>query len=56
MHFFFHKSNVFDGSIGNIIVGQRALYFPGVHIYFEGQIHEVTRSISGYRKPSTAIY
>jgi len=35
---------------------RRITYPVGVHIYFEGQIHEVTRSISGYRKPSTAIY
>lgn len=31
-------------------------YLVEVHIYFEGQIHEVIRSISGYRKPSTVIY
>ena len=30
-------------------------YLVEVHIYFEGQIHEVIRSISGYRKPSTVI-
>ena len=35
----------------------RCITYPvGVHIYFEGQIHEVIRSISGYRKPSTVIY
>jgi len=35
---------------------RRITYPVGVHIYFEGQIHEVIRSISGYRKPSTVIY
>lgn len=28
----------------------------GVHVYFEGQIHEVIRSVSGYRKPATVVY
>ena len=31
---------------------RRITYPVGVHIYFEGQIHEVIRSISGYRKPA----
>lgn len=35
---------------------RRITYPVGVHVYFEGQIHEVTRSVSGYRKPATAIY
>lgn len=35
----------------------RRITFPvGVHIYHEGQIHEVIRSISGYRKPSVIDY
>ena len=34
----------------------RITYPVGVHVYFEGQIHEVIRSVSGYRKPATAIY
>lgn len=32
---------------------RRITYPVGVHIYFEGQPHEVIRSISGYRKPTT---
>ncbi len=36
--------------------GRRITYPVGVHIYFEGQIHEMIRSISGYRNPSTVIY
>lgn len=35
---------------------RRITYPVGVHIYFEGQIHEVIRSISGYRKPTTTVY
>lgn len=35
---------------------RRITYPVGVHIYLEGQIHEVIRSISGYRKPATTIY
>lgn len=35
---------------------RRITYPVGVHIYFDGQIHEVIRSISGYRKPATAQY
>lgn len=35
---------------------RRITYPVGVHIYFEGRIHEVIRSISGYCKPSTVIY
>ena len=35
---------------------RRITYPVGVHVYFEGQIHEVIRSVSGYRKPATAIY
>lgn len=35
---------------------RRITYPVGVHIYFEGQIHEVIRSVSGYRKPATAVY
>ena len=39
MHFSFHKSNVFfDGSIGNIIVGQRALYFPLLQMLFSTRV------------------
>ncbi len=35
----------------------RQITFPrGVHIYHEGQICEVTRSISGYRQPATVTY
>lgn len=35
----------------------RHITYPvGVHIYFDGQIHEVIRSISGYRKPATTLY
>ena len=43
---------------GKYIAGydRRITYPVGVHIYFEGQIHEVIRSISGYRKPATVIY
>lgn len=43
---------------GKYIAGyDRCITYPvGVHIYFEGQIHEVIRSISGYRKPATVIY
>lgn len=33
---------------------RRITYPVGVHVYFEGQIHEVIRSVSGYRKPATA--
>ena len=35
---------------------RRITYPVGVHIYFDGQIHEVIRSISGYRKPSMVAY
>lgn len=35
---------------------RRVTYPVGVHIYFEGQIHEVIRSISGYRKPATKVF
>lgn len=35
---------------------RRITYPVGVHIYFDGQIYEVIRSISGYRKPATAQY
>jgi hypothetical protein len=35
---------------------RRITYPVGVHIYFDGQIHEVIRSISGYRKPATVTY
>lgn len=35
---------------------RRVTYPVGVHIYFEGQIHEVIRSISGYRKPATKTF
>lgn len=35
---------------------RRITYPVGVHIYFDGQIHEVIRSISGYRKPATVVY
>ena len=35
---------------------RRITYPVGVHIYFDGQIHEVIRSISGYRKPATVAY
>ena len=35
---------------------RRITYPVGVHIYFDGQIHEVIRSISGYRKPSMVVY
>ena len=35
---------------------RRITYPVGVHIYFDGQIHEVIRSISGYRKPATIVY
>lgn len=35
---------------------RRITYPVGVHIYFEGQIHEVIRSVSGYRKPATTAY
>lgn len=35
---------------------RRITYPVGVHIYFEGQIHEVIRSISGCRKPATISY
>lgn len=35
---------------------RRITYPVGVHIYFDGQIHEVIRSISGYRKPATTVY
>lgn len=34
---------------------RRITYPVGVHIYFEGQIHEVIRSVSGYRKPATTL-
>ena len=46
MHFSFHKSNVFfDGSIGNIIVGQRALYFP--HVFLIRKILQISEKESG---------
>ena len=35
---------------------RRITYPVGVHIYFDGQIHEVIRYISGYRKPATVEY
>ena len=35
---------------------RRITYPVGVHIYYDGQIHEVIRSISGYRKPATVTY
>lgn len=35
---------------------RRITYPVGVHIYFEGQIHEVIRSMSGYRKPTATAY
>ena len=35
---------------------RRITYPVGVHIYFDGQIHEVIRSISGYRMPATVVY
>ena len=35
---------------------RRITYPVGVHIYFDGQIYEVIRSISGYRKPATGQY
>lgn len=35
---------------------RRITYPVGVHIYLDGQIHEVIRSISGYRKPATTVY
>lgn len=35
---------------------RRITYPVGVHIYFDGQINEVIRSISGYRKPATVTY
>lgn len=35
---------------------RRITYPVGVHIYLDGQIHEVIRSISGYRKPTTTVY
>ena len=35
---------------------RRITYPVGVHIYFDGQIHEVIRSISGYREPATRQY
>ena len=40
-----------------IAVYDRRITYPvGAHIRFEGQIHEVIRSVSGYRKPTTAVY
>ena len=35
---------------------RRITYPVGVHIYHEGQIHEVIRSINGYRKPAIVAY
>lgn len=35
---------------------RRITYPVGVHIYFDGQIHQVIRSICGYRQPATIIY
>ena len=35
---------------------RRITYPVGVHIYFDGQIHEVIRSISGYRESATGQY
>lgn len=32
---------------------RRITYPVGVHIYFEGQIHEVIRSLSGFKAPAT---
>ena len=32
---------------------RRITYPVGVHVYFEGQIHEVTRSVSGFALPKT---
>lgn len=40
-----------------IAVYDRRITYPvGAHIYFEGQIHEIIRSVSGYRKPATVVY
>lgn len=35
---------------------RRITYPVGVHIYFDGQIHQVIRSICGYRQPTTTAY
>lgn len=35
---------------------RRITYPVGVHICFEGQIHEVIRAISGYRKPADKVF
>ena len=35
---------------------RRITYPVGIHIYFDGQIYEVIRFISGYRKPATVVY
>lgn len=35
---------------------RRITYPVGVHIYFDGQIHQVIRSICGYRQPATTAY
>lgn len=35
---------------------RRITYPVGVHIYFNGQIHQVIRSICGYRQPATTVY
>lgn len=35
---------------------RRITYPVGVHIYFNGQIHQAIRSICGYRQPATAAY
>lgn len=35
---------------------RRITYPVGVHIYYDGQIHEVIRSISGYRRPAIVLY
>lgn len=35
---------------------RRVTYPVGVHIYFDGQIHQIIRSICGYRQPATTAY
>lgn len=35
---------------------RRITYPVGVHIYFDGQIHQIIRSICGYRQPATTTY
>lgn len=43
---------------GKYIAGyDRQITYPvGTHIYFQGQIHEVIQSISGYKKPALSEY